>query len=98
MRESQFQAQLIKDLKKLFPGCVVIKNDPNYQQGFPDLTVLYKQKWAALECKANGTANRQPNQDYWVETLDDMGYAAFIFPDNREQVLRELQSALRTDR
>jgi hypothetical protein len=98
MRESQFQAKLIKDLKELFPGCVVIKNDPNYQQGFPDLLILYKRRWAALECKASESSSQQPNQAYWVDTLEEMSYAAFINPSNREQVISGLQQALRTRR
>lgn len=95
MRESQFQAKLIKELKELFPGCVVIKNDPNYQQGFPDLLILYKQRWAALECKAGETSSQQPNQAYWVDTLENMSYAAFIHPSNKGQILGELQQSLR---
>ena len=44
--ESNFQGGLIKDLEKRFPGCVITKLDANYIQGFPDLLVLYKNKWA----------------------------------------------------
>ena len=50
-KESAFQKGLINDLKKRFPGCMVLKNDPNYIQGIPDLLVLYEGRWAALECK-----------------------------------------------
>ena len=48
-KESKFQKGLIDDLKKRFPGCMVLKNDANYIQGIPDLMVLYKDHWAALE-------------------------------------------------
>jgi hypothetical protein len=94
MRESQFQAKLIKELKELFPGCVVIKNDPNYQQGFPDLLILHKQRWAALECKASPTSSQQPNQAYWVDSLGAMSYAAFINPSNKGHILSELEREL----
>lgn len=98
MRESQFQAELIKDLKELFKGCIVLKNDANYIQGFPDLLILHGTRWAALEVKANARASIQPNQEYYVDILGEMSYAAFICPENRELIFDELQLALRLDR
>lgn len=92
MRESDFQSKLIRRLKKDLPGCLVIKNDPNYIQGFPDLLVLYKDKWAALECKRNLKARHQPNQDDYIFELNKMSYAAFVSPENEEEILHELQS------
>lgn len=94
-RESSFQASLIKELKREFPHCVVLKNDPNYIQGFPDLLVLYEDRWAALECKRSEGASTRPNQRYYVDLLNDMSYARFICPENKEEVLDELQQALR---
>ena len=94
-KESQFQAQLIYDLKELFPDCVVLKNDANYIQGFPDLLLLYKDHWAALECKRDAKASHQPNQDYYIQKLSGMSYAKFIHPENKKEVLDELQQAFR---
>lgn len=91
--ESSFQANLIRELKRIFPGCVVVKNDPNYIQGFPDLTVFYKDKWAVLECKKEANAKKQPNQDYYVGMLNEMSFSSFIYPENKEEVLYELQQA-----
>lgn len=98
MLESKFQSGLIEELKDMFPGCIVLKNDPNYIQGFPDLTILYGDKWATLECKKFAHATRQPNQEYYVDKLDNMSFAAFIYPENKEDVLYELQLALRPNR
>jgi hypothetical protein len=95
MLESKFQTEVIADLRDLFPGCVVLKNDPNYIQGFPDLLILWNRRWAALEVKASAVSRHQPNQDYYVDMLDDMSYGAFIFPENKETILDELVSALR---
>ena len=92
--ESKFQADLIKDNKRLLPGCYVLKNDPDYIQGFPDLLILYKNRWAALECKRAKNASHRPNQDYYIGELGRMSYASFIFPENRQEVLDELQRAL----
>lgn len=92
-KERDFQKLLIKDIENRFPGSMVLKNDPTYIQGIPDLLILYKDKWAALECKKSEKENKQPNQDYYVEELDKMSYASFIFPENKEEVLDELQRA-----
>lgn len=96
MLESNFQAKLIKDLKALFPGCIVTKNDAGYIQGIPDLLILYRDKWAALECKKSSCAKKQPNQEYYVGLMDEMSFSRFICPENREEVLYELQQAFKT--
>lgn len=94
MRESQFQARLIKKLGKMLPGCIVLKNDPNYIQGIPDLIILYKDKWAALEVKRGEYASVRPNQAHYVRTMHAMSYAAFIYPENESEILDELQRSL----
>lgn len=90
-KESAFQAKLIKDLKTMLPGCVILKNDPNYIQGVPDLLVLYNNRWAALECKRSKNASHRPNQEYYISKMDGMSFAAFVYPENREDILDELQ-------
>ena len=96
VKESQFQSSLIKKLKEMFPGCVVLKNDPGYLQGFPDLTIFYNNRWAALECKCSSKSSRQPNQDYYISKADGMSFGRFISPENKKEVLDELQSAFRS--
>lgn len=97
-KESAFQKGLINDLKKRFPGCMVLKNDPNYIQGIPDLLVLYEGRWAALECKKAKQASHQPNQDYYVERMNEMSFSRFIYPENKENVLDELQQSFQSCR
>lgn len=92
--ERDFQAKLIKELKVIFKGCIIVKNDPNYIQGIPDLLILYNDRWAALEVKKSATAHHQPNQEYYVDLMDQMSFAAFIYPENKEEILYELQQAL----
>ena len=92
--ERDFQAKLIKELKDMFKGCIIVKNDPNYIQGIPDLLILYNDRWAALEVKKSATAHHQPNQEYYVDLMDQMSFAAFIYPENKEEILYELQQAL----
>jgi hypothetical protein len=89
--ERDFQSSLIKELKMIFPGCMVMKLDSGYIQGIPDLLVLHKDKWATLECKKYKGAKRQPNQEYYVGRMNDMSFSRFICPENKEEVLRELQ-------
>lgn len=91
MLENKFQSKLIKELKKEFPGCIVLKNDPTYLQGVPDLLVLYKDKWASLEVKKSAKAKHQPNQDYYVDKMNEMSHSAFIFPENKDQVMNDLR-------
>lgn len=91
MKENKFQKDLIKDIKEMFPGCIVLKNDSTYIQGMPDLTVLHKKHWATLEVKRNASAKKQPNQEYYVGQMDEMSFSRFICPENKEEVLNELQ-------
>jgi hypothetical protein len=98
MRENKFQAELIKELKAMFPGCIILKNDATYKQGIPDLLILFNNKWASLECKGDAKASRRPNQEYYVDQMNEMSFSRFIFPENKEEVLRELQQALEPKR
>lgn len=90
MKESVFQGKLIKEIKRKYPGSVVLKNDANYIQGIPDLLVLYKNKWAALEVKKSASASHRPNQDYYVRKLDEMSFCRFVYPENKEEVMNDL--------
>lgn len=94
--ESKFQAELIKELKIMFPGCIILKNDPNHVQGVPDLTIFWNNKWATLEVKKSANAPHQPNQDYYVATMDTMSFSRFIYPENKGEVLDELQQSFRS--
>lgn len=87
--ESGFQDRLINKLKKLFPGCMVFKMDQI--QGIPDLLILYRNKWASLECKQSASAKRQPNQEYYVKKMNEMSFSRFVSPENKEKVLDELR-------
>lgn len=90
MLESKFQSLLIKEIKQRFPGCFVLKNDPDYIQGMPDLLILYNDRWAALECKKSETAAHRPNQDYYIQNMNNMSFASFIWPENKEEVLNDM--------
>lgn len=90
MLENKFQAKLIKELKEMFPGCIVMKNDSSYIQGIPDLLVLHNNRWASLEAKKSAKASHQPNQDYYVDKMDKMSFSRFIYPENKDEVLEEL--------
>ena len=72
MLESKFQEKLIREIEGRFPGAIVLKNDSSYIQGFPDLIVLYKNHWAVLEVKNDRHADHHPNQDYYVDKMNDI--------------------------
>jgi hypothetical protein len=96
--ESSFQSRLIRELRDLFPGCMILKNDANYLQGVPDLLILWGRHWAVLECKKSAKEEEQPNQRYYVEMLNEMSFSAFIYPSNKDDVLNELCIAFGTHR
>lgn len=92
--ERDYQPKLIKKIKTIFPDAFVFKMDPNYIQGIPDLLILENDKWAMLETKRSSKASHRPNQEYYIDILDRMSFASFIYPENEEEVLYELQRAL----
>ena len=91
MLENKFKTELVGELEDMFPGCIIAHLDPNETQGIPDLLVLYNDKWAALEGKQSEDAPVRPNQPYYVDIMDDMSFARFIYPENKEEILRDLQ-------
>jgi hypothetical protein len=93
MLESEYKKHLLRVLMKLFPGCVVLKNDSGFMQGMPDFLILHKDRWAMLEVKASATAEEQPNQRYYIERFQEMSFGAFIYPENEEEVLDALQQS-----
>lgn len=98
MLENRFKTELVSEIEDMFPGCIVVHLDPNEIQGIPDLLVLYENKWAALEGKKSANAPHRPNQDHYVDLMNKMSFAAFIYPENKEEVLHELQQAFRVRR
>lgn len=97
-KENEFQASLIKEIKERFPGVIVLKNDPNYIQGMPDLTVLHSDGWAMLEVKRSKDAPHQPNQDYYISKANEMQYGSFVHPENKEEVLNGIQKSFEYQR
>lgn len=93
MAENVYQAKLIRKLKRMFSGCEILKNDAGYKQGILDLTIFWGPYWAMLEVKASASASKRPNQDYYVEKMNGMSFAAIIYPENEEEVLTALQAA-----
>ena len=93
MKESDFQKSLINELKQMFTGCYIFKLDPQRYQGIPDLLILFKNKWATLECKKGKKASKRPNQDYRVEEMNKMSFSRVISPENKEEVLNDLRKA-----
>lgn len=98
MKESDYQSKLIKNIKKRFPGCYVMKNDSGYKAGVPDLVVLYEDCWATLECKRDSKATHRPNQDYHVERMNNMSFSSFIYPENEEETLDAMERSFEARR
>jgi len=96
MKESAFQAQIRKEIENRYPGSIVVKLDPSNRQGLPDLLVLNKNHWAALEVKISGKAHHQPNQDRYIERMNKMSYASFIYPENKKEVYGEMEKLFKS--
>lgn len=98
MLESTYQRRLIVELRHRFPGCIVLKNDTDYLQGIPDLTIFWHENWAMLEVKTSATAPNQPNQEYYIELMNELSFASFIWPAIEEEVLYALQQSFQSRR
>ena len=93
MAEGLYQTRLINRIRALIPNSIVLKNDSSYMPGIPDILVLYEDHWAMLEVKVLRDSPARPNQQYYVDLLDGMSFAAFIYPEIEEAVLYDLQFA-----
>ena len=96
--ESKFQKDLMDEIKQRYPGAITLKNDSSNIQGFPDWTILYEDKWAVLEAKRERGARKQPNQDYYVDKLDKMSFSRFVYPENKDEVLEDLDRLFKRKR
>lgn len=95
-RESRFEARVLRRLERDFPGCFIVKNDAGHIQGIPDRTVFFGDKWAWLEVKESRNAPERPNQRHYIELGQRMSFAAFIYPENEEEVFDALQQSFQT--
>ena len=86
--ESNFERNLVKEIKKRFPEAIVTKLKDT--QGIPDRLILYRNKWASLECKREEHASHRPNQDWYVDRMNNMSFSRFVFPENKDEVMRDL--------
>lgn len=100
MVESEYQASLIKKIRKDLPGSIILKNNSAYLQGIPDLSIFYGARWGMLEVKIKepvpGSSDFEPNQEWYIETIGKMYFCRCIFPKNEREVLRGLYKALRS--
>ena len=98
MVESKFKTDFIHELEETFDGCIILLGNSSYLQGIPDILILWRNRWAALECKDHEKARVQPNQRYYVNLMNEMSFSAFVYPKNKDTVLRDLQYAFRAAR
>ena len=91
-KESVFKRKLYKEIRDRFPGSEVLPNDPTYLQGVPDATVYFPNgRYVMLEGKRTTSSSRRPNQDYYVTRSSLSSNALFVYPENKEEVLSELE-------
>lgn len=99
IRENAYQSKLIKKLRQLHPDWIIVKNDANYLQGIPDWTVFANGKYAFFDVKRSSDAVHQPNQDWYINNANETGaFGMFVYPENEEEFLNEIQQSLRPRR
>lgn len=100
MTETEFKYRLISEIEERLPGSIVTKLDPSFIQGIPDLLILWNDRWATLEVKKSIRERNKPrpNQEYYVNLMNEMSFSSFIFPENKEEVLHDLEEAFRNTR
>lgn len=86
-KESDYQSKLNARLESIFPGCIITKNDSRYIQGIPDWTIFYGNKYAMYETKKSVDEPHRPNQDYYVDLVNDIAFAMFVYPENEEEFI-----------
>lgn len=91
--ENEYKRGLKKRIEARFPGCLILKNDEQLLPGIPDMTILYGPVWAVLEVKRSAFEPFRPNQEHYLDRLNEMGFAAVIYPENEAEVLGEIQRA-----
>lgn len=96
--ERDYQAGLIKRIERMLPGAYVRKHD--MQQGWPDLLILWRDRWALLEVKKRPpkASDFETNQEWWIDEFDSMSFSACIYPENEQEVLHALQQTFRSRR
>lgn len=90
-KEGTFKKEIIDELEERFPDCIILKNDPTFIQGIPDITILWKKKWASLETKKSKSETYRPNQEYYISKMNNMSFSRSVYPENREDVLNDLE-------
>ena len=89
--EKDFERAMVTRLYTEFPGIHIAKIMATRNQGMPDRALFFPDgRWALLEFKKSAKAPKQPNQAYYVDKLNSYSYAAFIYPENEEDIFREL--------
>lgn len=92
--ETAYRRELCARIQKRWPRCEILLNDPRRRQGILDIIILFDRCWAMLELKRETNASHRPNQDYYVDKFNGMSFAAFIYPENEDEVLDDLQLTL----
>lgn len=93
-----YKRRFMDTLEELYPGCMLLILDSGHIQGIPDLLMLWGDRWAAFEVKASKNASRQPNQDWYVNQMNEMSFSAFVYPQNEEAVLHALEQEFQARR
>lgn len=86
--ERNFQAVILNRIRNRIPGIIISKGDD--AQGHPDWSFYYCGKTAFLEFKDSANSPFQPNQEFYIQYINDTGgFARVIYPENEREVMNE---------
>lgn len=91
--EGKYKDHVTEILRFNFPECEILYNDSAARQGIPDILLLVGPHWAMLEVKPSADAAYQPNQEWYIEKFNQMGFSSVIHPENEAEVIDALKQA-----
>lgn len=92
--ESNLQTKIAKWLRS--KGCFVMVLTPGkgIPRGVSDVFFCYEGFYGFLEVKKAKNAKRQPGQEQFVKKMDEWSFARIVYPENYEEVLKEIEAML----
>lgn len=92
--EGKLKTEVVKWLRA--KGCFVwiCKQDSTTQKGVADLFFCIEGMYGFLELKATKNSPRRPGQEAFIKKMDEWSYARMVYPENWNEVKKELEYML----
>lgn len=94
MLEKDFQAKVVKQLRKMGVKCFKQKMDATTSAGTPDYICLAGPVWFFLEFKKSKGAKKRPGQQENIDWATENSFGWFIYPENYDEVMAEIKEII----